>query len=283
MIFNLTSPVIKSKDHVPVLGEDFTYSGNCQVVDDSVDNVVNWHILFLTTGKLRVMEDSWLIDAFLVGGGARGSAGANGTQSSWDITFGAGGRGGNGGTRKTVSSIVVSPAVDYTITIGGSAGTTSAFSETAASGGGSSGGSGGRGYDSTGSTLNDKKAKNGYSGGQGALAFGEIAGTYYGAGGGGGGGGEVITSTHISRTYGGVGGTTGGGSGGGGCYHSSSTTDHTLSGAFGGSAGAANTGAGGGGGGGGKPTSYSSTGGNPGSGGVGGSGIVIIRKHKEVA
>ena len=42
----------KSKDHVPVLGEDFTYSGNCQVVDDSVGGEVQWRIKFLTSGTL---------------------------------------------------------------------------------------------------------------------------------------------------------------------------------------------------------------------------------------
>ena len=79
MIFNMTSPVLKNtKDHVPVLGEDFSYSGNCQVIDDSVGDEVQWRIKFLTSGTLTVLTADWLVDLFLVGGGAAGNSGVAG-------------------------------------------------------------------------------------------------------------------------------------------------------------------------------------------------------------
>ena len=57
---------------VPTLGVDFSYSGNCEVIDDSTDSNTNWRINFYTSGTLRLSSDV-TIDVFAVGGGAGGS------------------------------------------------------------------------------------------------------------------------------------------------------------------------------------------------------------------
>ena len=86
MIFNMTSPVIKSKDKVPVLGVDFTYTGDCTVIDDSNDtDGIQWRIKFFTSGTLTTNQD-WTIDVFLVGGGG----------GNWNGDSAVGGKGGSG-------------------------------------------------------------------------------------------------------------------------------------------------------------------------------------------
>ena len=192
MIFNLTSPVIRSKDRVPVLGEDFTYSGSCTVIDDSNDaEGVQWRIKFLTSGSLVIAND-WLVDLFLVGGGRSGNAGARGIAN--DITGGNGGAGGAGGQCKTIPALPLKKGITYTIVIGGSNGDTSAL-EQSTSGGGASGGSGGT------------TAATGGSGSNGTYEFGETGSDIYGGGGGGGGGGGSSNN----------GGTGGAGGAGGAC------------------------------------------------------------------
>lgn len=130
--------------HVPVLGEDFTYTGNCEVIDDS-DAVsgVQWRIKFYTSGTLVIAND-WLVDLFLVGGGRSGSAGAGGRESA-----GTGGKGGAGGQCKTIPALPITKRVSYPIVIGGSNGDTSAL-EQSTSGGGARGGNGGAGGGDTG-------------------------------------------------------------------------------------------------------------------------------------
>lgn len=105
---------------VPVKDKDFTYSGNCEVIDDT-DEVsgVQWRIKFLTSGVL-VFANQQMIDLFLMGGGGGShsteqgetSGTRGGTSSAFNITA-AGGysaslrqgsskpysrRGGNGGS-----------------------------------------------------------------------------------------------------------------------------------------------------------------------------------------
>ena len=190
MIFNLTSPVIRSKDHVPVLGEDFTYSGSCTVIDDSNDvEGVQWRIKFLTSGSLVVTKD-WLVDLFLVGGGRSGDGG----RPSFLSYARVGGNGGDGGQCKTIPSLPIKKGVSYPIVIGGSDGDTSAL-EQSTSGGGASGGKGG--------VYNNN--------GQGRGADGQSAGANTGGGGGGGGGGGATSSASSNINYGGSGGTGGSG------------------------------------------------------------------------
>lgn len=255
MIFNMTRPGPRKLDRVPVLGEDFTYTGNCTVIDDSsADARVQWRIKFLSSGDFTVLTADWLVDAFLVGGGDAGSSGTT-----------TGGNGGDGGRVLSTLSRVLQRKIAYNIVIGegGTASNaagqaTSAFGHSSSNGTRRSGGAGG--------------AQNGAgkSGSDGYAEFFEDGATLYAGSGGGGGG----FSSSAARS-GGLGGDSGGGMGG----RSGSETGGSVSGSSvrggSGSSGTTNTGGGGGGGGGGK----TSAGG--GSGGNGGSGIAIIRKHKE--
>ena len=53
---------------VPVINKDFSYTGECQVLDDTDDEGVKWRIKFLTSGTFIPLSDM-TIDVFLVGGG----------------------------------------------------------------------------------------------------------------------------------------------------------------------------------------------------------------------
>lgn len=258
MIFNMTRPGARKLDRVPVLGEDFTYTGNCTVIDDSSEDAgVQWHIKFLSSGDFTVLTADWLVDAFLVGGG---NAGLSGTI--------AGGKGGDGGRVLSALSRILQRKIAYNIIIG-EGGTTSntAGQATSAFGQSSSNGicrSGGRG---------GAKDTLGRSGSNGYTEFLEDGADLYAGSGGGGGG---FSSSSAVRT-GGRGGTSGGGTGGAGGTSTGSSPTGSYIGGKSGSDGTANTGGGGGGGGGGKTSDAG------GSGGDGGSGIAIIRKHKEAS
>lgn len=65
----------------------FTYTGNCEVVDDGDGN---WKIRFLTSGTFTSIN-AMQIDVFLVGGGVGGSGG---TWNGSEYNMGAGGGGG---------------------------------------------------------------------------------------------------------------------------------------------------------------------------------------------
>ena len=256
MIFNMTRPGLRKLDRVPVLGEDFTYTGNCTVIDDSnpIDGV-QWRIKFLTSGVFSVLTADWLVDAFLVGGGDAGSSGTT-----------AGGNGGYGGKVLVALSRVLQRKIAYNIVIGEGGTTsntagqaTSAFGRSSSNGTRRSGGAGG------------DQDRSGTRGSNGYTEFLEDGADMYAGSGGGGGG----FSSSSSARAGGVGGTSGGGLGG----RSGTSTGSNLTGTYirgnSGSSGTANTGGGGGGGGGGKTSAIG------GSGGNGGGGIAIIRKHKE--
>lgn len=251
MIFNLTQPVLDS-------APKFTYTGTYEYIDDGGGN---WRIKFLTSGTFTPLK-AMTIDAFLVGGGGGGNIYA----------------GGGGGYTKTVKTIELTPKYGYTIVVGSggtgindsdqanTGGITSAFNETANGGSGAvdyDGGAGGSGGGAAGYRGNGAKGgEDGGSGGSTTLGsggtgqgtttreFGESTGALYSGGGGGGA---------YSEYSGGAGGQGGGGDGGAYGYP--------------GSNGETNTGGGGGSG------SYN----GPKYGGTGGSGIVIIRKHKEAA
>ena len=94
---------------------EFTYTGNCEVVDDN-DNPIedfstwkgNWKFRFLTSGTLTITKmnsfDGY-VDMFLVGG-----AGGGGTANTY---------GGSGGGRTTtVKHVLLKVGVPYQITIG---------------------------------------------------------------------------------------------------------------------------------------------------------------------
>lgn len=238
----------------PIIGKDFSWTGGdgtYQVLDDGGGN---WRIKFLSSGTFTPLKDVE-IDAFLVGGG---SAGCNSLRSS---------HGGNGGYTTTTKGIVLAKGTAYSVVIGaggvyyvadgtpvgGAGGASSAFGVTANggsqvsySGDGGAGGCGGALARTNGLSIpGGSDGGNGGSQGQGTTTreFGEADGQLYS-----GGGGAYYNSNYHADP----------GAGGGGGYSGSPQP------------GDPNTGGGGCG-----------TGGN--AGGSGGSGIVVIRKHKEAA
>ena len=264
MIFNLTQPVLDSTPK-------FTYTGTYEYIDDGGGN---WRIKFLTSGTFTPLK-AMTIDAFLVGGGGGGADASS---------FMNGNAGGAGGYTKTEKQITLTKDTEYSIVIGSGGlgnnyyqsrstkgGDTSAFGVTATGGSskipntnyghGVAGGSGSGAYNAAGgSDGGNGGSSGGYTGGTGqgttTREFGEPTGDLYSGGGAGG------TNTSGRVISGGAGG------GGSGTYYKENTGLRD---------GAENTGGGGGG-------VYT-----PGSpdetryGGNGGSGIVIIRKHKEAA
>ena len=228
---------------------EFTYTGDYEIVNDSDEPITvsqdNWKIRFLTSGTLTFTNLNGAengIDVFLVGGGGNG-----------ETIRGA--RGGGGGYTKTVKGVSIAIATPYTVTIGASSGTSSAFGASANGASGADGGSGGGGGGSSSGTSGNggSNGGNGTAGnvsnggtGQGTTTreFGESTGKLYSGGGGG------------SAAYSGAAGDSTAGAGAN----------------FGGAAknGVANTGGGGG-------AAYSGTAGR------GGSGIAIIRNARGAA
>lgn len=231
---------------------EFTYTGDYAIVDDS-DNAIsdfaswkgNWKIRFLTSGTFTVTKlNGWdgRLDVFLVGGGGNG-----------ETIRGA--RGGGGGYTKTVKGISVTIGTPYTVTIGASSGTSSAFGASATGASGANGGSGGGGGGSSSGTSGNggSNGGNGTAGnvsqggtGQGTTTreFGESTGKLYS----GGGGGSAADA-----------GSAGDSTAGAGAAYGQAAKN-----------GAANTGGGGGG-------AYDGTAGS------GGSGIVVARNARGAA
>lgn len=119
---------------VPVLDQDFTYTGECHIIDDTDDTEENWRIKFLTSGTLIPLKDI-VIDIFLVGGGGSGAVYSGSNNSSVS--------GGGGGYTKTKTNVYLHTNSEYNITIasggstpsrtainGSDGGTTSISSET---------------------------------------------------------------------------------------------------------------------------------------------------------
>lgn len=233
----------------------YTYTGIAPLVykDETGDN---WELVFLGNCTITFSKDVD-VDVFAVGGGQAGGTG-DGQYVSGTSAWAEGGKGGNGGGTETAAAHLTKDTA-YTVTIGGSGASTSAFGVTAASGAGSAGGNGAR--------TPSHAAENGAD--STAYAFGEqntlyAPGTRYGAGGAGAG-----ANANGANLGAGTGGATGGGDGG--TDTTSGSTDKI------GKPGAANTGAGGGGGAtlavnADAPTKY--------AGGLGGSGIAIIRNAR---
>lgn len=259
MIFNLTQPVLDS-------APKFTYTGTYEYIDDGSGN---WRLKFLTSGTLT-LKNKITVDVFLVGGG-----GSGGKTNS--VQYGVGG--GGGGYTNTVKKVVLNPG-QYTITVGaGGASTTSGspYYQNGNAGGASSafgatanGGQGGQcgGYGQAG-----EGGAGGSGGGRGSHGNGAIgAGGSDGAdGGNSGGAGQGTTTREFGEASGEL------YSGGGGTFRDSdyaSSAGGAGGGGAGGRPGVAGTANTGGGGGGAGDDSIS---------GAGGSGIVIIRKHKEAA
>lgn len=228
---------------------EFTYTGDYEIVNDSDEPITvsqdNWKIRFLTSGTLTFTnlngaEDG--IDVFLVGGGGNG-----------ETIRGA--RGGGGGYTKTVKGVSIAIATPYTVTIGASSGTSSAFGASANGASGANGGSGGGGGGSSSGTPGN----GGSNGGNGTA--GNVSG---------GGTGQGTTTREFGESTGKL----YSGGGGGSAANAGAAGDSTAGAgaAYGGAAknGVANTGGGGG-------AAYGGT------AGAGGSGIVIIRNVRGAA
>lgn len=253
MIFNLTQPVLDS-------APKFTYTGTYEYIDDGAGN---WRIKLLTSGVFTPLKNM-AIDVFLVGAGAGGGK----TPSTTGSTPGAS-SGGGGGFTKTVRSVNLTKNTAYEIVVGvGGApevdgGDTSAFNETA-----SGGKKGGR-------ITGDRKGVAGGNGGSGGGGA-NTAATRAGNGGSDGSDGGSVSSGAggtgqgtTTREFGEATGDLYSGGGGGATKSILGTTTAAGGdggGAKGGESAADNTGGGGGG-----------------NDGYGGSGIVVIRKHKEAA
>ena len=97
----------------PALNKDFTYSGQCQVIDDSTEAYNEWRIKFLTSGTLKFTANI-AVDIFLVGGGGGGAGHV--TNSNDNNLFCSGG--GGGGYTKTLNNITLNKNVSYSIVIG---------------------------------------------------------------------------------------------------------------------------------------------------------------------
>ena len=238
----------------------FTYTGNCEVVDDGNNN---WRVKFLTSGEFTP-NISANIELFLVGGGGGGGTGGGSTRA-----VACGGAGGKTLTEHTVIVNTITYAIE--IGTGGAAGSNDSAGKqgdtTTAFGFSAIGGTGGGGYNSqtgggTGGSAGGEYAEAGGSygasedgKGQGITTceFGE--GTTIGCQSGvnaysGGGGGSIDNTT----TAGGA-----GGGGNGGHYSAGNGVDNT-------------------GGGGGATSAGTST-----TAGKGGSGIVIIRNFRSTS
>ena len=207
---------------------EFTYTGDYEIVNDSDEPITvsqdNWKIRFLTSGTLTFTNLNGAeggIDVFLVGGGGNG-----------ETIRGA--RGGGGGYTKTVKGVSIAIATPYTVTIGASSGTSSAFGASANGASGANGGSGGGGGGSSSGTPGNggSNGGNGTAGnvsqggtGQGRTTreFGESTGKLYSGGGGGsaaGAGAAGDSTAGAGANYGGAAknGVANTGGGGGAAY-----------------------------------------------------------------
>ena len=159
---------------------EFTYTGDYEIVNDSDEPITisegNWKIRFLTSGTLTFTNLNGAeggIDVFLVGGGGNG-----------ETIRGA--RGGGGGYTKTVKGVSIAIATPYTVTIGASSGTSSAFGASANGASGANGGSGGGGSAAHAGAAGDSTAGAGAA--FGGAAKNGVANT-------GGGGGAAYSGT----------------------------------------------------------------------------------------
>lgn len=247
MIFNLTQPVLDS-------APKFTYTGTYEYIDDGAGN---WRIKFLSSGVFTPLKDM-TIDAFLVGGG-----GAGGYRSG-TVSSSAHASGGGSGYTKTAKSVTLHKGTQYNIVIGNggtmgtAGGNTEAFGETANGG-------------MPGNFSTTASLTTGGDGGSGGGGASRSSSTLPGAGGSDGADGAASGSTS-------------GGKGQGTTTREFGESTGDLYAAGGGGKNEAGTSPGGDGGGGeGGVDAEANTGSGGGALKSGGSGIVVIRKHKEAA
>lgn len=241
----------------PIIGKDFTWTGDDSTYLVLNDGDNNWRIKFLSSGVFTPLKDM-TIDSFLVSGGGSGSYYSHFTPEESSA-------GGGGGYTKTIKAISLKANTPYDIVVGAggaaltSNGTGNAGGDTSAFGETVTGGFGGGKYD-TGS-----KASIGGNGGSGG-GGGAVKSKYVGNGGSDGSDGTRNGGTGQGTTTKEFGENTGKlYSGGGGGYRRSSKETTLGTGGDGGGADAKNS------------ASDNTGGGGGAQGGAGGSGIVIIR------
>ena len=242
--------VSSATSSVPVIGTDFNWTGGDNTYLVLTDDGGNWRIKFLSSGVFTPLNDM-TIDAFLVGGGGSGAAGSNVRYAG----------GGGGGYTKTIRNVKLEKNTEYEIVIGdggkivlngitkvgNNGGDTTAFGITVSGGKGASQG--------TGKTYN---GGDGGSGGGAATASGGSDGNDGNSSGSyAGGTGQGTTTREFEESDGDL---YASGGPGGGVTSSENAKDNSGDGGCGMS----------------SSSSYN------GLGGYGGSGIVIIRKHKEI-
>lgn len=152
----------------PVLDKDFTYSGECQVIDESTEAYNNWKIKFLTSGTL-MFTANMNIDVFCVGGGGSGAGGgATGSPSKRTDLPSAG---GGGGYTKTIKNVNIIKNTSYSIVVGAGGAIPTAASTSGNSGGSSSmssiSGASANGGDGGGNASDNYKFVDGGNGGSG--------------------------------------------------------------------------------------------------------------------
>lgn len=227
---------------------EYTFTGESELVGDPESD---WMIYLKSSGTLN-FDYSDPVDIFMIGGGSNGTAGTPGYGSGYNPGgYPTGGAGGDGGKYIQDTSGISLSHKDYEVVVG-AAGQDTIFDV----------------YDTSNGTESGKggasKGAGSYNGNIGADGITAFDGNIYGAGGGEGGAGRDYSYS------GGAGGNRGGGRGGNG-----NTSVHAESG----QPATANTGSGGGGGAG--WSEYYIGQHYAGRGGAGGSGIVIIRNHRE--
>ena len=153
----------------PVLNKDFTYSGQCQVIDESTEAYNSWKIKFLTSGTLRFTANM-NIDVFLVGGGGSGAGG--GTTGSPSNRKSLPSAGGGGGYTKTIKNVNITKNTSYSIVVGAGGAI-----PTAARTAGNSGGS------SSMSSISGASANGGNGGGNASATYKFVDGGNGGSGG----------------------------------------------------------------------------------------------------
>lgn len=102
---------------MPVYGKDFNYTGDYIILDDSDSDGIKWRVKFLSSGTFTPLTNM-LVDIFLCGGGGGSSGGIY-----------AGG-GGGGGYVNNNSSVALTANEDYSIVVGAAGSYTSSRDET---------------------------------------------------------------------------------------------------------------------------------------------------------
>ena len=168
----------------PIIGKDFTWTGEAGTYQVLQDDETNWRIKFLSSGTFTPKK-AMNIDAFLVGGGGGYTKTVKSiilsANTSYPIVVGAGGAPSSNGGDSSCFGTTCSGGIGATSSVGGAGGSGGGGSGyTGQSAGGGNGGSDG---------SDGKKGGTGNGGkGQGTTTreFGESTGDLYSGGGGGG-------------------------------------------------------------------------------------------------